>query len=366
MKIGDLIQTPKAVAGRGDGGGPPAGKGEAPAATLEKGALLQGRVVSSGADGRLVLDLAGQRITARSAVPLPAGREFWFEVSQGGKEPRLVLADKQGGIQLFLQQAAGGLKDLGRLDGLLQLLGKLVLPGGQGVAPGLAAALGGGDPTALLSRLLLGGEPAPEKVVQLLTRLDGPKPQLPAQLQALVAAVRSQIQASLAGATLSLQEAAAGRETLAALARVGGVLEAMVAMNEQPPPSNQAPFWLLPCFFALDAGAGSWLLSREGGQEGGEESSSLTFFLEMSHLGELQLQVRVQGERLEGDFFLADPEAARFLGARLGELQQRLAELGYRAILRCRTGAEPLLPALKEALEKAAGATARRLIDIKA
>lgn len=360
MKIGDLIQTSKAPVGRGDGGGAPAGKGEPPAAALEKGALLQGRVVSNGADGRLVLDLAGQRITARSAVPLPAGREFWFEVSQGGQEPRLVLADKQGGIQLFLQQAAGGFKDLGRLEGLLQALGKLVLPGGP------ASALGGGDPTALLSRLLLGGEPAPEKIVQLLTRLDGPQPQLPAQLQALVAAVRAQIQASLAGATPGSQEAAAGRETLAALARVGGVLEAMVAMNEQPPPSNQAPFWLLPCFFALDAGAGSWLLSREGAEEGGEESSSLAFFLEMSRLGEMQLQVRVQGERLEGDFFLADPEAARFLGARLGELEERLTELGYRAILRCRTGAEPLLPALKGALEKAVGTTARQLIDIKA
>lgn len=398
MKIGDLIQTPKAAVGRGDGGGAAAGRPGGSTVALEQGALLQGRVVSAGSDGRVVLELAGQKVEARSSVPLTPGREFWFEVRRGGDEPRLALADKQGGVHRFLQQASGGLRDLSRLGDLLSALAKSATPAGQvgttsaGAGP-VTAANTGGDPTGLLPRLVLGSEPAPEKIVRLLAMLRGgespegargggergapllarpgpaaarsPVLNLPGQLQALVAAASSQLQAAI-GAGGEAGEAGSGRESLAALARVGGVLEAMVAMNEQPPPPNQAPFWLLPCFFALDAGAGSWLLSQGAAGEDGEDSTSLAFFLELSHLGELQLQVRVRGERLEGDFFLADPEAARFLRGRLGELRERLTALGYESVLRCRVGSEPLLPALKEALEKAAGSASRQLIDIKA
>ncbi|MFH7320483.1 flagellar hook-length control protein FliK [Desulfurivibrio sp. D14AmB] len=375
IKIGDLLPTPRPAGGRGDGGGPAAVKPVAPQANLEQGALLRGRVVSAGADGRLVLDLAGQRIEARSTVPLPPGREFWFEVRQGGQDPRLALADKQGGVQRFLQQASGGLQDLNRLGTLLSLLGRS-LPATGLATPSLPGgpAAGEGDPTALLARLFLGSEPEPEKIVRLLTMLRGgeavlagrgPLPNLAGRLQALVAGAGAPPQPALAEDGAS-PPAASLREALAGLARAGGVLEALVTMNEQPPPPGQPPFWLLPCFFALDAGAGSWLLSRGEAGEEGEESSSLVFFLEMSRLGELQLQVRVRRERLEGDFFLADPETARFLRGRLGELRERLAALGYQSVLRCRVGGEPLLPALKAALEKATGSASRQLIDIKA
>ncbi|HET97638.1 MAG TPA: flagellar hook-length control protein FliK [Desulfurivibrio alkaliphilus] len=375
IKIGGQIPTPRPAGGRGDGGGPAAVKPAGPPVSLEQGALLRGRVVSSGADGRLVLDLAGQRIEARSMVPLSPGREFWFEVRQGGQEPRLALADKQGAAHRFLQQASGGLQELNRLGALLSLLGRVLPAAGSATpSPPVGTVAGEGDPAALLSRLVLGPEPEPEKIVRLLTMLRGgesalgtrgPLPNLAGRLQALVAAAGSPPPPALPEGDDSAP-AASLREALTGLARAGGVLEALVTMNEQPPPPGQAPFWLLPCFFALDAGAGSWLLSRGEAGEEGEESSSLVFFLEMSRLGELQLQVRVRRERLEGDFFLADPEAARFLRGRLGELRERLAALGYQSVLRCRVGAKPLLPALKAALEKAAGSASLRLIDIKA
>ncbi|MFU8819173.1 MAG: hypothetical protein ACNA74_05545, partial [Desulfurivibrio sp.] len=178
MKIGDLIQTPKVPVGRGDGGGTAAGRPGGSAVALEQGALLQGRVVSAGSDGRVVLELAGQKVEARSSVPLTPGREFWFEVRRGGDEPRLALADKQGGVHRFLQQASGGLRDLSRLGALLSALAKSATPTAQAASTGagagpVAAANTGSDPTGLLSQLVLGSEPAPEKIIRLLAMLRG-------------------------------------------------------------------------------------------------------------------------------------------------------------------------------------------------
>ncbi|MDZ7642743.1 MAG: flagellar hook-length control protein FliK [Desulfurivibrio sp.] len=423
MKLTDLVQAPRLAGDQPAKASParPAGAGPA----LEAGSLLKGRVAGFTDDGRVLLELAGQRIAARTSVPLTPGREIWFEVRQGGNDPWLTLADKQGGVHRFLQQASGGLRDFNRLGELLQNLKGEVATAraggaaaaqqapdqamnqttGQAAAGGTAAAGGqataapppGGDPASLLARLLLGSAPAPDKIVRLVTmlRADGsadgeresggreagvrpwggasaarqPVLNLPSQLQALAAAARLQAQGSAAlggGASPAESAEAAGRDSLAALGRIGGILEAMTALNEQPAPANQPPFWLLPVFFALDAGAGSWLLSLDQDEESGEEESTLIFFLEMSRLGELQLKVKIRGERLEGDFMLTQTGAADFLRGRLEELRQRLEALGYQAVFRCHQQDVPLLPTLKAELEKAAGGRPRKLIDIQA
>lgn len=373
MKINDMVlHTPKA---KPEGGSAAAARAAGGASSpLEEGRLVRGRVLSFTPGGRAVLEVSGERVEARSSVPLTPGREFWFEVRQGGDQPRLALADKKGGIYRFLQQASGGLRDLNRLGALLATLQQWPAAGAASGPPsGLAA-----DLAPLMAKLALGREPAPEKLVRMVAELrpgslrpaagaasfprvpappgGGPaKPlSLPEQLQALARL------AGTAGAAPKESEALAG------LGRIGGMLEAIVGMNEQPPAPQQAPFWLLPFFFALDAGAGSWLLSLDQEPAAGEEAYSLAFFLEMSRLGEMQLQVRQRGGRLEGDFFLADPAAAAFLRGRLGELRERLVALGYQPLFRCRTGAGPMLPALKEALEGAAGSACRKLIDVTA
>lgn len=318
----------------------------------QPGQLLQGRVLGMTPDGRMILDLAGQQITARGAVELPVGREFWFEVRQAGPEPWLSVADKKGEMLRFLQQAAGGgMRDFSRLGELLASL-ETMLAQDKAATVGPAAEL-----VALLRQLGLDGEVAPEKLLRLLTLLR-PAGEVSGQAAPSAAGLPRRLAELIATIPNLASRPAAERETLTALGRAGRFLEAMTIMNEQIPARQQPLFWLLPCLFALDAGAGSWLLSFAESQEeeaAGAEAFSLVFFLEMSRLGELQIQVTVREEQLEGIFLLADQEARAHLTANLGELQERLTALGYHPSLQCRPAAAPLLPALKGALEEAAG-----------
>ncbi|TBV80661.1 MAG: flagellar hook-length control protein FliK [Desulfobulbaceae bacterium] len=363
-KTGVEVEKTGAGAGAGKTGvgvrttGSPGESGDPRAANppLEPGRLIQGKVLSFSADGRVVLQLAGQQIVARSAIPLTPGQEFWFEVRQGSAGLQLALADKQGAMYRFLQQAMGGLRDLGHLNELLGSLKQWPT---------------GALPTEMaeqLARLTLGSSPAPEKIIQLLSWLnaDGSGHQgksatsLAAQLQALLVAMRQTQRQAQARSYQGIHE------IMNVMSRISGVLEAMVGMNEQPAPPQQSSFWLFPCFFSLGAGGGSWLFSRQAQLVDDQESSSLVFFLEMSRLGELQLQVKQRGNRLDGDFVLAETAAAEFLQGRLEELRQRLEKLGYQATFRCRGGATPLLSAIKDALEKAICVAPRKLVDIKA
>ncbi|HSR36496.1 MAG TPA: flagellar hook-length control protein FliK, partial [Desulfurivibrionaceae bacterium] len=99
----------------------------------------------------------------------------------------------------------------------------------------------------------------------------------------------------------------------------------------------------------------------------GAGSYTLSFFLEMSRLGELQLQVTVQGEEVRGIFHLENDAAVAHLRRELPELKERLAALGYRVgEFSCQPTRTRLLQGLKNALEEAAGLAPTRLLDVKA
>lgn len=211
-----------------------------------------------------------------------------------------------------------------------------------------------------IAALAQGAEPAPEKLVLLLSSLQGEQsPMAPGaplldQLTTLLRALPAEgIAASTAAATI---------------ARSHALLAAMAHCNQQVPAQHQPLFWFFPCFFAMGEGAGSWLLqtAAEEGPEG-KGGYTLSFFLEMSRLGEVQLQVAVKGEEVRGAFALADEAAVAHLRQALPELKERLAALGYRVgPFSCSVARERLLPGLKRALEEAAALAPTRLLDVKA
>lgn len=312
------------------------------------GELVRGKVVGLTPEGKVLLAIGETTVEARSEVALKAGAEFWFEVRQTGAEPWLALAGKKGAAQEVVRLLASGNAALNRL-----LPALTALLDGEGMPPEVRAQL-----EALvqgLSATAQDAEPAPEKLVLLLSSLQGGK-----GATATAAPLPEQLAKVLA--ELSVEREAT------TVARGHALLTALVASNQQVPAQHQPLFWLFPCFFAMGEGAGSWLM-QTAAEEGpaGEAGYTLAFFLEMSRLGEVQLQMTVQGEEVRGSFHLADEAAVAHLRQELPELRGRLAGLGYRVgEFSCRPTRTPLLQGLKQALEEAAGLAPTRLLDVKA
>lgn len=323
--------------------------------SLAAGELVRGKITGLTPEGKVLLTIGETTVEARSEVALKVGGEFWFEVRQGGDEPWLALAEKKGAAQEVVRLMASGSPSLTRLLPALTTL----LEQGETLTPGLRAQL-----MALLPALTAtaqDAEPAPEKLLMLLSSLQGEqgavgsKAPLLDQLAGLLAELPAEGDEATGGAAM-----AAGRSH--------ALLTAMTASNQQVPAQHQPLFWLFPCFFAMGEGAGSWLL-QTAAEEGpaGESNYTLSFFLDMSRLGELQLQVTVQGEQVAGVFYLADEVAVGHLRRELPELKERLAALGYQVgAFSCTVARERLLPALKNAVEQAAGLAPTRLLDVKA
>ncbi len=313
------------------------------------GELVRGKITGLTPGGKVLLTIGETTVEARSEVALKVGGEFWFEVRQGGAEPWLALAEKKGAAQEVVRLMASGSPSLTRLLPALAAL----LAQGEALTPELRARL-----DALLQSLTASGqgkEPAPEKLLLLLSSLRSSR---------VATSAEAPLLDQLAKLLAELPAESGGE----AVARSHAMLSAMAHCNQQMPPQHQPLFWLFPCFFAMGEGAGSWLLQTAAEESPqGEASHTLSFFLEMSRLGELQFQMTVQGEQVAGAFYLANEAAMDHLRQELPELKERLAGLGYRVgAFSCALARERLLPALKSAVEQAAGLAPTRLLDVKA
>lgn len=314
------------------------------------GELVRGKITGLTPEGKVLLTVGETVIEARSEVALKVGGEFWFEVRQAGAEPWLALAEQKGAAQEVLRLLAAGNPALNRLLPALTVM----LEAGEGMPPELRTQIE--TLVQAMTATAQGAAPAPEKLFLLLSSLQGDQGALASgappleQLANLLAALPAE-----------------GGEAVTA-SRSHALLTAMTQCNQQVPAQHQPLFWLFPCFFAMGEGAGSWLL-QTAVEEGsaGETGYSLSFFLEMSRLGEVQLQVTVLGEEVRGAFHLENEAAVAPLRQELPELKERLAALGYRVgEFSCQPTRTRLLQGLKNALEEAAGLAPTRLLDVKA
>ena len=328
--------------------GKPAQKKEGDELHLAPGQLVKGRVVGLTGDGKFLLDVGGQMVTARSLVPLTPGSELWLETGKGGSVPLLTLAAKKGAVQDFLKlliaggpiPAAGGraLADL-----VSSLIGKLASPGmaaaGQTMIGSVLAATGSGvpDPEAIkVLALLLGGATGQSK--ELLDLLTGP--------------------AAKASLLQSQPNAAADKPAK--------ILAAHQEINSLPPQADSQNFLLFPCFFAGETGWGEWLFSLE--QEHApdkEEQYSLSFFLEMSSLGAMSLQATIAGRKIAGAFQLETDKARDHLAASVPELVHILEKQGFSPVsFGCGVKSENIFQQLKEALQEKADIKRFSLLDV--
>jgi len=349
------IQLP--ASGRSEGGGKP---GSPPPLLFGQGQLLRGEVTGFTPEGKVLIDLGGQIVEARSEVALKPGSALWLEVQQ--TEPLwLRVADKKGAAQEFLRQFYTDPAAMGK--GLRALLGLAFLAEAENSFPEQAGALQN------FANSAMGSEADPGRLLRLLAMLgtgtaaeeggSGQAGSGPERLQDLIAL--------LAGK----QDGVLGKANGAAMQKLGMLLELQGELNALPASAQQAQFLLFPCLFAMGAGVGQWLFTLDRGEDqaaaGGERGYSLSFFLEMSRLGEVQIQLRVKGQALQGECLVNSEAVREHLAPQLAELEELLGKLGYEPVLfSCRVAKVGMLESLKTGIEMAAQLDSVRIVDLQA
>ena len=361
MKIGGApfslkgIQQP--ASGRSEGGDKPG----LPASLLfGQGQLVRGEVTGLTPDGKVLLDIGGQMVEARSEVALKPGSTLWLEVRQ--TEPLwLRVADKKGAAQEFLRQYYADPAAMGK--GLRALLGLAFLSEAEKSLADQAGVLQN------FANAAMGAEADPDRIIRLLAMLGnggtaekngtgqaGSGPQRLHQLVALLAEDR--------GGVL-------GKANAAAMQKLGLLLELQGELNALPASAQQAQFLLFPCLFTMGAGVGQWLFTLDRGEDqtatGEDRGYTLSFFLEMSRLGEVQIQLRVKGQTLQGECVVNTEAVREHLAPQLAELEALLGKLGYESVhFSCRVAKASMLESLKTGIEAAAQLDSVRIVDLEA
>ena len=361
MKIGGApfllkgIQLP--ASGRSEGGDKPG----LPASLLfGQGQVVRGEVTGLTPDGKVLLDIGGQIVEARSEVALKPGSALWLEVQQA--EPLwLRVADKKGAAQEFLRQYYADPAAMAK--GLRALQGLAFLADTEKSLADQAGVLQGFANTAM------GSEADPDRIIRLLAMLGGggtaakngtsqagSGPQKFQELVALLAEDRGGI---------------LGKANAAAMQKLGLLLELQGELNGLPVSAQQAQFLLFPCLFAMGAGVGQWLFTLDRGEDqaatGEERGYTLSFFLEMSRLGEVQIQLRVKGQTVQGECVVNSEAVREHLAPQLAELEELLGKLGYGPVhFSCRVAKASMLESLKSGIEVVAQLGSVRIVDLEA
>lgn len=313
---------------------------------LSAGQIFKAIVIDMGADGTVLLDVEGKTLTAKSLVPLDKHTELWLEVTKGGSQPQLTTAVTKGAIQDLLKFfiAGSSLPTSGaKLPQLLTSLATYLSPEVTlDILPmlaGLAGATSSDKPTpeALKALVMLLAERSESKneLIDLLSRSNQQQKPLPSELLPLEKLAKS----------ISIHQ----------------------EINSQPPTPNNPNVFLFPCFFAGESGWGEWMFSKETMEKENEkEQYTIAFFLEMSRLGPLSLQVALKDKTLQGTFTLQNEKARDYISTQVPELVHILEKQGYRPVsFSCRTSLDTPLHQFKETLEKKAGIRRFSLLDVR-
>lgn len=312
---------------------------------LDPGTLLKGRVVSIDAAGLLTVATDLGSFKATSAAVLDVGREFWFQVVQPGTNPTLAEAGKANAVLNLLRVL---LPEMLSGDSATALAGANATPKEQ------AAELTPDD--LRLIRLLadnaIDGKPDPGKLIKVLSQLELSGP-----------GFEKRPDPETTGRLPPLRDIDSP-----ALQKLVRLLESHAAVNQQPAAATGGDYFLFPVFFAEQAGRGEWLFSYEqGGSEAGSaEVTAISFYLAMTQLGDIHLQITSRPNALSGVFTLTSEDAADHVRQQLPQLTAALQPLADSIAITCRTAQFDCLKVLKDELMAKVGVERFALVDVKA
>ena len=313
------------------------------AAKLTPGQVISGRVISQTPDGGVVVQTDSGIFSARTLTPLAMGR-LTFEVLPDGRSLTPVPADK--GV-------------LSALRLMLPLLTKADNP--------LTAAVNLPESVSYT----IGSTPEPLKLTAQMAAVNQGKAglaefiktspslkEMPPDILLLsrILEAHGQINSGRADDTSQAQSHKPGSPDMA-----------LPGQPVRPLPNN---YLLFPVFFQGNNGWGEWLFSFEGQNSKGRDKEGgygISFYLNMSRLGDVHLDLRSQGQNLRGIFSLSNKGAADFLRANLPELQEALSPLFQQTNLQCVSKETNLMRRLKDDLTNKTqpGSRPMALLDLK-
>lgn len=317
---------------------------EPPARSLEPGLLLKGRVVSIDGGGNFTVASERGSFTASSSRALAVGQEFWFQVAQSGTNPILTEAGKTNAVL-----------------NLLRVLLPEMLSGPGATLPSLPTDAKG--PAAASQE--------DQRLLRFLadTAIDG-KADAGKLLKTL-----SQLQLSRPGSDkASLADVGASASPLLreidspALQKLVRLLDSHAAVNQQPAATTGSDYFLFPVFFAEQSGRGEWLYSYEHNSGGAESTgvASISFYLDMTRLGDVHLAITSQPKALTGVCTLTTAEAADHVRQLLPGLTEALKPLADSVAISCRVAQSDCFKTLRKDLMAKVGMERFALIDVKA
>ncbi|MFP3982584.1 MAG: flagellar hook-length control protein FliK [Desulfurivibrionaceae bacterium] len=318
---------------------------------FQPGRLLRARVLENTTpEGRVLLEVAGRRISAKSLVKLLSGDQVWLEVKQGGADPLLSVSPRKGAVQHFLQTLfTNPQRPTNPIEQLLPLFNQL--------------SAGTGDSgNSFLSRIMVSlassfqGSKADPEAIKLMALLHS----------GLISSTDIKGQQPILQQLESLLNREGLSPSLRKLLTEGiDLLDRHQQINASPQVRDDSPFLLFPCFFKKEEGWGEWMFTKTPQAGSGEDSFELNFFLDLSGLGPLSLHISCTGQELHGRFNLSDQQIVDYLKTRTPELKQLLQNQGYQTVsFQCVLSRKKVLIELKESLVRQAGLHRFSLIDI--
>ncbi len=326
------------------------------------GQLIKAEVISVNQEGRALLDINGRMVAATTSVPLEAGNEIWLEVKGEGSASWFSLAGRKGAAAEFLRMILSEGTALNRAAASL--------------TGGLEAQITSDSPRLFapffegFMQAVSNGEASPDKVARIVSSLTEPAFGAQAQKGPFMG-FWERFQEMI---ELFSGQAGKGKEVQVSsgdLQKISKLLELFQSFNSQPRTPDTEPAFLFPCFFSSSSGWGEWLFcaDSEGGKDGRGSQTvyNLSFFLNMSSLGEVHVQAKVKDGVVSGDFFFYDQAAVDHVEKRLPELADVLESCGMRVgAINCRKSNENQLQVLKNILEEYTGLRQDAILDIRA
>lgn len=318
--------------------------------------LLKAQVLEITNDGKAVLEIQGQKLLAETEnLLLKPGDFLWLEVKETKPVPVLMPAVQKGTISDLVRLLLINNPLIGKA--LEEVIGLTAQKNGDSPLSGPWAEI-----VTFLNETAIKDDAVLIKLLKTITigLRPGNEIQTPSQ------GVLEQPKAG----TLPFN-AQTGVSIRSGVLRFVELLQTMSSLNTHNASDPSSSFYIFPCWFGNGAGWGEWLFSMDEGEK--DESSqkgkgyNLTFYLNMSRIGPMNLMVKVAGTALTGSFSSADREVLGYVEQNVAELREAMKKLGFASIhFSCRLDQDPLLPQLVEELKEQGKVDNLRFLDVTA